>query len=95
MDAACLMAGNGRQVAINVTASVRLSHSELGAARAIEISGSAYATRKILLIADGSDIAQIHGRDGALHFVVPEAPRIRRAKRAWLRWLFDLISTEE
>ncbi len=96
MDQACLNAGQGRQVAVNVTVNVRLTHGELSDAKASSISGQAWAQSRILQIADGASVMQIHGRDGALRFVFPQPPAARRRpKWPWLSWLFDLISTEE
>lgn len=96
MDQACLNAGNGRRVAINVTMNMRLSHRELEAAKACAISGQLWATRKMHMIADGSDLSEIHGWDGSLMFKLPELrPLQRRPKFLWLRWLFNLISTTE
>lgn len=95
-DKAHMQAGNARTVDIVADLHVLLSHSEMGTAAALGISCHQYAVRRITAIAEGRDngvlrniASEFGSADGRLAF-----GRERQPKRKWLRWLFNLISTE-
>jgi hypothetical protein len=95
LDSACINAKQGRVVAVELALRLRLSASELESARAVQLSGSQYASRRIQMMADGvDDNLNLRGSNGALWFDRWEPPKVRRAYRGFA-WLLNLISWEK
>jgi hypothetical protein len=96
-DRAYLQAGDQtRTVSVVIDLQIRLTREDMDAARLRGISCHQYAVRRIKAIEEGRERRNVlrNDCDAMGPLVGLRFGYERRAKHKWLRWLFNLISTE-